>query len=154
PTGTFLFLGPTGVGKTELAKSLAQVLFGDERRLVRFDMSEYMEPHSVAKMIGAPPGYVGYEQKGLLVSAIRTQPHSVVLFDEAEKAPPRVLDLFLQILDEGRLTDADGKQADFRNAVVILTSNLGVGPGAPPPTPLGFKAEQAPSGPVAFDLRE
>jgi ATP-dependent Clp protease ATP-binding subunit ClpC len=126
PSGVFLFLGPTGVGKTELAKSLAQVLFGDEKRLVRFDMSEYTEAHSVAKLIGAPPGYVGHDQEGQLVSAVRTHPHCVVLFDEIEKAHPQVFDLFLQIFDEGRLTGSRGQVADFRNAVVILTSNLQV----------------------------
>jgi ATP-dependent Clp protease ATP-binding subunit ClpC len=128
PSGVFLFLGPTGVGKTELAKSLAQVLFGDEKRLVRFDMSEFTEPHSVAKLIGAPPGYVGHDQEGQLVAAVRTHPHCVVLFDEIEKAHPQVYDLFLQIFDEGRLTGSRGQAADFRNAIVILTSNLQVKP--------------------------
>ncbi|HEY2955439.1 MAG TPA: ATP-dependent Clp protease ATP-binding subunit [Candidatus Eisenbacteria bacterium] len=150
PVGVFLFLGPTGVGKTELARSLARLLYGGEKRLVRFDMSEYMEPHSVAKLIGAPPGYVGHEQEGLLVSALRTHPDCVVLFDEIEKAHPQVFDLFLQIFDEGRLGDAHGKRADFRNAVVILTSNLPVGPAVPAVT-LGFKAEPPP--PLAFDVR-
>ncbi|MBI1849750.1 MAG: ATP-dependent Clp protease ATP-binding subunit [Planctomycetes bacterium] len=126
PVGVFLFLGPTGVGKTQLAKSVASVLFGDERRLVRFDMSEFTEPHSVAKLIGAPPGYVGHEQEGLLIAALRTHPHSVVLFDEVEKAHPQVFDLFLQIFDEGRLSGAHGKSADFTQAVVILTSNVDV----------------------------
>ena len=126
PVGVFLFLGPTGVGKTQLAKSVASVLFGDERRLVRFDMSEFTEPHSVAKLIGAPPGYVGHEQEGQLISALRTHPHSVVLFDEVEKAHPQVFDLFLQIFDEGRLAGAHGKSADFTQAVVILTSNVDV----------------------------
>jgi ATP-dependent Clp protease ATP-binding subunit ClpC len=128
PLGVFLFLGPTGVGKTQLAKSLAATLFGSERRLVRFDMSEFTEPHSIAKLIGAPPGYVGHEAEGLLVSALRTHPHSVVLFDEIEKAHPQVFDLFLQIFDEGRLTGAHGKSADFTQAVVILTSNVDVEP--------------------------
>ena len=152
PTGTFLFMGPTGVGKTELARSLARLLFGNEKRLVRFDMSEYMEPHSVAKLIGAPPGYVGHEQEGLLVSAVRTHPDCVVLFDEVEKAHPQVFDLFLQILDEGRLSDAHGKRADFRNAVVILTSNVEVRPVVQPAT-LGFKAEP-PALHMTIDLRD
>jgi ATP-dependent Clp protease ATP-binding subunit ClpC len=143
PTGVFLFMGPTGVGKTELARSLARLLFGDEKRLIRFDMSEYMEPHSVAKLIGAPPGYVGHEQEGLLVSAVRTHPDCVVLFDEIEKAHPQVFDLFLQIFDDGRLTDAHGKRADFRNAVIVLTSNLQFRE-AELPTPLGFKSEPPP----------
>ncbi|MEM7165936.1 MAG: ATP-dependent Clp protease ATP-binding subunit [Planctomycetota bacterium] len=126
PVGVFLFLGPTGVGKTELAKSLAELLFGEEKRLIRFDMSEYSEAHSAAKLIGAPPGYVGYEEEGLLISSVRTHPHSVVLFDEIEKAHPQLFDLFLQIFDEGTLTGAHGKSADFTHAVVILTSNLAV----------------------------
>jgi ATP-dependent Clp protease ATP-binding subunit ClpC len=124
PLGVFLFLGPTGVGKTELAKSLAHVLFGDEKRLVRFDMSEFTEPHSVSKLIGAPPGYIGHEREGQLISALRTHPHSIVLFDEVEKAHPQVFDLFLQIFDDGRLSGAHGKTADFSQAVVILTSNI------------------------------
>jgi ATP-dependent Clp protease ATP-binding subunit ClpC len=124
PAGVFLVLGPTGVGKTELARSLAALLFGSEKRLVRFDMSEFTEPHSVAKLIGAPPGYVGYEQEGLLIAAVRTHPHCVVLFDELEKAHPRVCDLFLQVFDEGRLSGARGELADFTQAIVILTSNL------------------------------
>jgi ATP-dependent Clp protease ATP-binding subunit ClpA len=151
PTGVFLFMGPTGVGKTELARSLARLLFGDEKRLVRFDMSEYMEPQSVAKMIGAPPGYVGHEQEGLLVSALRTHPDCVVLFDEIEKAHPQVFDLFLQIFDDGRLTDAHGKRADFRNAVIILTSNLQFR-AEELPTPLGFKSEP-PQSHAPIDLR-
>lgn len=128
PLGVFLFLGPTGVGKTELAKSLAHVLFGDEKRLVRFDMSEFTEPHSVSKLIGAPPGYIGHEREGQLISALRTHPHSIVLFDEVEKAHPQVFDLFLQIFDDGRLTGAHGKTADFSQAVVILTSNIDPSP--------------------------
>jgi ATP-dependent Clp protease ATP-binding subunit ClpC len=151
PTGVFLFMGPTGVGKTELTRSLARLLFGDEKRLVRIDMSEYMEPHSVAKLIGAPPGYVGHEQEGLLVSAVRTHPDCVVLFDEIEKAHPQVFDLFLQIFDDGRLTDAHGKRADFRHAVIVLTSNLQFRE-AELPTPLGFKSTPpAPQAPI--DLR-
>jgi len=121
----FLFLGPTGVGKTELAKALAAFLFHDDKRLIRFDMSEYMEKSSVARLLGAPPGYVGHEDEGQLTGAIRTHPYSVVLFDEVEKAHPDVANLFLQLFDEGQLTDAHGRQVSFREAVIILTSNLG-----------------------------
>ncbi len=125
PIGSFIFLGPTGVGKTELARSLAQYLFNDERALVRIDMSEYMEKHAVARLIGAPPGYVGYEEGGQLTEAVRRKPFSVVLFDEIEKAHPDVFNLLLQILDEGRLTDSHGRTVDFRNTVLIMTSNIG-----------------------------
>jgi ATP-dependent Clp protease ATP-binding subunit ClpB len=125
PTGSFLFLGPTGVGKTELAKTLAQELFDDDRHIVRIDMSEYMEPHSVARLIGAPPGYVGYDQGGQLTEAVRRRPYNVVLFDEVEKAHVQVLNVLLQMLDDGRLTDGQGRTVDFANTVVILTSNLG-----------------------------
>jgi ATP-dependent Clp protease ATP-binding subunit ClpB len=125
PTGSFMFLGPTGVGKTELAKSLADFLFDDERAMVRIDMSEYGEKHSVSRLIGAPPGYVGYDQGGQLTEAVRRRPYSVVLFDEIEKAHPEVFDVMLQVLDEGRLTDGQGRTVDFRNSILIMTSNIG-----------------------------
>ncbi|MCI0686733.1 MAG: ATP-dependent chaperone ClpB [Sporichthyaceae bacterium] len=125
PTGSFLFLGPTGVGKTELAKALADFLFDDERAIVRVDMSEYAEKHSVARLIGAPPGYIGYEEGGQLTEAVRRRPYSVVLLDEVEKAHPEVFDILLQVLDDGRLTDGHGRTVDFRNTILILTSNLG-----------------------------
>ncbi|MGB3369137.1 MAG: ATP-dependent chaperone ClpB [Rhodococcus sp. (in: high G+C Gram-positive bacteria)] len=127
PTGSFLFLGPTGVGKTELAKSLADFLFDDERAMVRIDMSEYSEKHAVARLVGAPPGYVGYEAGGQLTEAVRRRPYTVVLFDEVEKAHPDVFDILLAVLDEGRLTDGQGRTVDFRNTILILTSNLGAG---------------------------
>ncbi|TRV74627.1 ATP-dependent chaperone ClpB [Streptomyces sp. 130] len=125
PTGSFLFLGPTGVGKTELAKALADFLFDDERAMVRIDMSEYSEKHSVARLVGAPPGYVGYEEGGQLTEAVRRRPYTVVLLDEVEKAHPEVFDILLQVLDDGRLTDGQGRTVDFRNTILILTSNLG-----------------------------
>jgi len=125
PTGSFLFLGPTGVGKTELAKSLADFLFDDETAMVRIDMSEYSEKHSVARLVGAPPGYVGYEEGGQLTEAVRRRPYSVVLLDEVEKAHPDLFNILLQVLDDGRLTDGQGRTVDFRNTILILTSNLG-----------------------------
>ena len=125
PTGSFLFLGPTGVGKTELAKSLAEFLFNDEKAMVRIDMSEYGEKHSVSRLVGAPPGYIGYEQGGQLTEAVRRRPYSVVLLDEVEKAHPEVFDVLLQVLDDGRLTDGQGRTVDFKNVILILTSNLG-----------------------------
>jgi ATP-dependent Clp protease ATP-binding subunit ClpB len=125
PIGSFIFLGPTGVGKTELARALAEFLFDDERAMVRVDMSEYMEKHTVARLIGAPPGYVGYEEGGQLTEAVRRRPYSVILFDEIEKAHPDVFNVLLQLLDDGRLTDGQGRTVDFRNTVVVMTSNLG-----------------------------
>ena len=125
PIGSFMFLGPTGVGKTEVAKALAEQLFDDERHIVRIDMSEYMEKHSVARLIGAPPGYVGYDEGGQLTEAVRRNPYSIVLFDEIEKAHPDVFNVLLQILDDGRITDSKGVTVDFKNTIIILTSNLG-----------------------------
>ncbi|MDN5564127.1 MAG: AAA family ATPase, partial [Luteococcus sp.] len=125
PTGSFLFLGPTGVGKTELAKSLADFLFDDETAMVRIDMSEYSEKHSVSRLVGAPPGYVGYAEGGQLTEAVRRRPYSVVLLDEVEKAHPDLFNILLQVLDDGRLTDGQGRTVDFRNTILILTSNLG-----------------------------
>ena len=125
PIGSFMFLGPTGVGKTELTKALAEFLFDDESALIRIDMSEYMEKHSVARLIGAPPGYVGYEEGGALTEAVRRRPYQVVLFDEIEKAHPDVFNVLLQVLDDGRLTDGQGHTVDFRNTLIVMTSNLG-----------------------------
>ena len=125
PIGSFMFLGPTGVGKTELAKSLAESLFDDEHNMIRIDMSEYMEKYSVSRLIGAPPGYVGYEEGGQLTEAVRRKPYSVVLFDEIEKAHPDVFNILLQVLDDGRITDSQGRTIDFKNTIIILTSNLG-----------------------------
>jgi ATP-dependent Clp protease ATP-binding subunit ClpB len=125
PTGSFLFLGPTGVGKTELCKALAGFLFDSEDHLVRIDMSEFMEKHSVARLIGAPPGYVGYEEGGYLTEAVRRKPYSVLLLDEVEKAHPDVFNVLLQVLDDGRLTDGQGRTVDFKNTVIVMTSNIG-----------------------------
>ena len=125
PIGSFLFLGPTGVGKTELAKALASSLFDDESNMVRLDMSEYMEKYSVSRLIGAPPGYVGYDEGGQLTEAVRRKPYSVVLFDEVEKAHPDVFNVLLQVLDDGRITDSQGRTVDFKNTIIIMTSNLG-----------------------------
>ena len=125
PTGSFLFLGPTGVGKTELCKALAGFLFDSEDHLIRLDMSEFMEKHSVARMIGAPPGYVGYDEGGYLTEAVRRKPYCVLLLDEVEKAHPDVFNVLLQVLDDGRLTDGQGRTVDFKNTVIVMTSNLG-----------------------------
>ncbi|GIJ45147.1 ATPase AAA [Virgisporangium aliadipatigenens] len=154
PVGSFLFLGPTGVGKTELARSLAVALFGDEERMIRLDMSEFQERHTVSRLVGAPPGYVGYEEAGQLTEAVRRRPYSVVLLDEIEKAHPDVFNLLLQVLDDGRLTDSQGRTVNFRNTVLIMTSNLGseliVGRG----TGLGFTSDGGSDGGVPADLRD
>src|SRR4029453_13030759 len=125
PIGSFIFLGPTGVGKTELAKALAASLFDSENAMIRLDMSEYQEPHTVARLLGAPPGYIGYDEGGQLTEAVRRKPYSVVLFDEVEKAHPDIFNPLLQVFDDGRLTDAQGRKVDFRNTVIIMTSNIG-----------------------------
>ena len=125
PIGSFLFLGPTGVGKTELTKALAEFLFDDERAMVRIDMSEFMEKHAVSRLIGAPPGYVGYDEGGVLTEAVRRRPYQVILFDEVEKAHEDVFNVLLQVLDDGRLTDGQGRTVDFKNTIIVLTSNLG-----------------------------
>jgi ATP-dependent Clp protease ATP-binding subunit ClpB len=125
PIGSFIFMGPTGVGKTELAKALAEFIFDSEQAMVRIDMSEFMEKHSVSRLIGAPPGYVGYDEGGYLTEAVRRRPYSVVLFDEIEKAHPEVFNVLLQILDDGRMTDGHGKTVDFTNTIIIMTSNVG-----------------------------
>ena len=132
PLGSFLFLGPTGVGKTELTKALAEYLFDDDSAMVRIDMSEFMEKHSVSRLIGAPPGYVGYDEGGVLTEAVRRRPYQVVLFDEVEKAHPEVFNVLLQVLDDGVLTDGQGHRVDFKQTLIVLTSNLG-SPGAQPP---------------------
>ena len=143
PLGSFIFLGPTGVGKTELARALAEFLFDDEQAMIRIDMSEYQEKHTVSRLIGAPPGYVGYEESGQLTEAIRRRPYAVVLFDEIEKAHGEVLNVMLQLLDDGRLTDGKGRTVDFKNTVVIMTSNVGS----------HLIAEQVGSGPTSLDER-
>ena len=137
PAGSFIFLGPSGVGKTELARTLAEFLFGDEDTLVQLDMSEYMEKHSVSRLVGSPPGYVGHEEGGQLTEIVRRKPYSVVLLDEIEKAHPDVFNILLQILEDGRLTDSQGRTVDFRNVIVIMTSNIGAGM-ITKDTPLGF----------------
>jgi ATP-dependent Clp protease ATP-binding subunit ClpC len=138
PLGSFLFMGPTGVGKTELVKALAERLFATEKSLVRIDMSEYREPHTVARLIGSPPGYVGYGDGGQLTEPVRRRPYSVILLDEVEKAHPEVWNVLLQVLDDGRLTDGEGRTVDFTNSVVVMTSNLGAGQAK---RPLGFTGE-------------
>ena len=153
PIGSFIFLGPTGVGKTETARALADYLFHDEAAMIRFDMSEYMEKHTVSRLIGAPPGYVGYEEAGQLTEAVRRRPYSVVLFDEIEKAHPDVFNILLQILDDGRLTDAKGRTVDFKNTVVIMTSNVGASQityGGQ----LGFRASETEGGPSWESVRD
>ena len=125
PIGSFLFLGPTGVGKTEISKALAEAVFGDEQAMIRVDMSEYMEKHSVSKMIGSPPGYVGFDEGGQLSEKVRRNPYSVILFDEIEKAHPDVFNILLQVLDDGRITDSQGRRIDFKNTIIIMTSNAG-----------------------------
>ena len=141
PVGSFIFLGPTGVGKTELCRALAEAMFGDENAMIRIDMSEYMEKHSVSRLVGSPPGYVGYEEGGQLTEKVRTKPYSVLLFDEIEKAHPDVFNILLQILEDGRLTDGQGRTVDFRNTVVIMTSNIG-GRLITEPKRIGFTAKE------------
>jgi ATP-dependent Clp protease ATP-binding subunit ClpC len=153
PLGVFLFLGPTGVGKTELSKALAEFLFGSEKEMIRLDMSEYMEKHTVSRMIGAPPGYIGHDEEGQLTGALRRRPYSVVLLDEIEKAHPQVLDVFLQLFDEGRMTDSQGRTVDGKNAVYIMTSNAIAGLAAPP-RGLGFLSATGVSPQAAFDPRQ
>ena len=153
PTGSFLFLGPTGVGKTELAKSLADFLFDDERAMVRIDMSEYSERHAVARLIGAPPGYVGYEEGGQLTEAVRRRPYSVVLLDEVEKAHPETFDILLQVLDDGRLTDGQGRTVDFRNVILVMTSNLGSQYLVDPTLDAGARKREAVHGGGAADVQ-
>ncbi len=145
PIGSFLFLGPTGVGKTELSKALAEALFGNEESMIRVDMSEYMEKHSVAKMIGSPPGYVGHDDGGQLSEQVRRRPYSVLLFDEIEKAHPDVFNILLQVLDDGHITDSQGRKVDFRNTVIIMTSNAGA-QAIIDPKKLGFNAREDAAG--------
>ena len=142
PIGSFIFLGPTGVGKTEVARSVAEFLFDDEESMIRIDMSEYMEKYSVCRLVGAPPGYVGYEEGGQLTEAVRRRPYSVVLLDEIEKAHPDVFNLLLQVLDDGRLTDSQGREVDFKNTVIIMTSNVGA-TGMQTTTDIGFRPQKS-----------
>ena len=141
PIGSFLFLGPTGVGKTEISKALAEAIFGNEQAMIRVDMSEYMEKHSVSKMVGSPPGYVGYDEGGQLSEKVRRNPYSVILFDEIEKAHPDVFNILLQVLDDGHITDAQGRKVDFKNTIIIMTSNAGA-QSIVSPKKLGFGSEE------------
>src|SRR5206468_2090877 len=152
PIGSYIFLGPTGVGKTELCKALAEFLFDDERNMVRIDMSEFMEKHSVSRLIGAPPGYIGYDEGGQLTEAVRRKPYSVLLLDEIEKAHPDVFNILLQILEDGRLTDAQGRTVDFRHCIVIMTSNIGASEIARN-TPLGFAVSDDETGITYDDMK-
>ena len=152
PTGSFIFLGPSGVGKTELARTLAEFLFGDEDAMLQVDMSEYMEKHAVSRLVGSPPGYVGYDEGGQLTEAVRRKPYSVVLLDEIEKAHPDVFNILLQMLEEGRLTDAQGRHVDFRNTIVIMTSNIGAASIAKN-TQLGFSVEESETGVSYEDMK-
>jgi ATP-dependent Clp protease ATP-binding subunit ClpC len=142
PIGSFIFLGPTGVGKTELCKTLAEAMFGDEEAIIKLDMSEYMEKHTVSKLIGSPPGYVGFDEGGQLTEKIRRKPYSVVLFDEIEKAHPDVFNMLLQILEDGVLTDSQGRKVSFKNAIIIMTSNVGASKITDPKTALGFGSDE------------
>ena len=154
PVGSFLFLGPTGVGKTELARALTESLFGSESRMIRLDMSEYQERHTVSRLVGAPPGYVGYDDAGQLTEAVRRRPYSVILLDEIEKAHPDVFNILLQVLDDGRLTDGQGRTVDFKNTVLIMTSNLGSELISRRGGPLGFASSPTPGGEQQQDLRD
>jgi len=154
PTGSFVFMGPSGVGKTELARTLADYLFGDDDMLVQIDMSEYMEKHTVSRLIGSPPGYVGYEEGGQLTEAVRRKPYSVVLFDEVEKAHPEVFNVLLQILEDGRLTDAQGRTVDFKNTILIMTSNIGAR-FIQKATPIGFSSVSKKGEAISYkDMKE
>ena len=147
PVGSFLFLGPTGVGKTELARALTEALFGEDSRMIRLDMSEFQERHTVSRLVGAPPGYVGYDEAGQLTEAVRRRPYSVILLDEIEKAHPDVFNILLQVLDDGRLTDGQGRTVDFKNTVLIMTSNLGSDLITRRAGPLGFAGSAASAAP-------
>ena len=152
PTGSFIFLGPSGVGKTELARTLAEFLFGDDEAMIRIDMSEYMEKHAVSRLVGSPPGYIGYDEGGQLTEAVRRKPYCVLLLDEIEKAHPDVFNILLQILEDGRLTDAQGRTVDFRHAIVIMTSNIGAAEIARN-TPLGFAVSDDETGITYDDMK-